>query len=90
LSIPLRLRPPLLWPPDVRQVDTVEEHRELGGIQLGSKSVIADCRKSKAALFKPLVGDHEATRIPGENLQPVPPTRNENEKMAGVNVLFPC
>lgn len=73
----------------MREVDAVEEHGELGGIQLSAQSAIVDERSPEAALLEPLVIEDESTRVPGEDLRPVRLLREEDEEAAGVKVLLP-
>ena len=43
----------------------------------------------EAALLETLVEDDEAARVPTENLHPVAALRDEDEEMAGEEILFP-
>jgi hypothetical protein len=47
-------------------------------------------RQLETALLEPLVVDDEAPVVPGENLHPVPPARDEDEEVAGVDILPPA
>ena len=81
---------PFLRAADVGEVDAVQQHGELGGVELGAEGVLVELREAKAALLKALVEDDEAAVVPGEDLHPVPPPRDEDEEVAGEDVLLPA
>jgi hypothetical protein len=90
LSIPPGRRKPLFRSADTGDVDAVEQHRELGGIEARGNLRVADRRKAKTALLKALVVDDEAAVIPCENFRAVSSARDEDEKVAGEHVLSPA
>lgn len=73
----------------MRDVDSVEQHGQLRGNQLRSQGLLGEGRQAEAALLQALAGEHEAARVPGESLHLVPASRDEDEEVAGVEVLFP-
>jgi hypothetical protein len=87
LSIP-RGRP-LHGAPHARDVDSVEQHRELGRLDAQLLGAVFDGRYAKAACLEAFVEDNEAAVIPGQDLHPVPPARNEDEERAAVDIFLP-
>jgi hypothetical protein len=74
----------------VRDVDAVEQHRELRRVELGAERAVVKGRQPEAPLLEALVGQHEAAAVPGEDLHPVAAARHEDEEVAGVEILFPA
>ena len=90
LSIPLRhFRRPPLRPADAREVDAVEEHRELRGVELSAERFVVEGRQPEAALLQALVVEDKAAVVPGEDLHPVTAPRDEGEEVTRVDVLLP-
>ena len=73
----------------MREIDAVEEHRELRGVELRAERVVLEYGESEAALLQPLVVKDEAAVVPGEDLHPVSATRDEGEQVPGEDVLPP-
>lgn len=73
----------------MRDVNAIEQHGQLRGIQLHPQCVLLEGWQTEAALLKTLVGEDETARVPGENLHPVPSPRDEDEEVAGVEVFLP-
>jgi hypothetical protein len=72
LSIPYLLwRRPFLRASHVAQIDAIEQHRELGGIELRAERAVLHLRYAEAALFEALVREHKSATFPGQHLQPV-------------------
>ena len=71
------------------EVDAVEQHRELGGVELDAQRVVLKRREPKAALLEALVGEDEAATVPREDLHPVLAPGDEDEEVAAVDVLLP-
>lgn len=57
---------------------------------MGAQSAVVKGGQTEATLLEPLVGQHEAAAVPGEDLHPVASTRHEDEEVAGVEILFPA
>jgi len=74
----------------VGEVDAVEEHGELGGVELSAQGALVELGQAEAALLEPLIEDDEAAAVPGEHLHPVPPPGDEDEEVAGEDVLLPA
>ena len=72
------------------EVDAVEEHGELGRVELRAEGILVELGQAEASLLQTLVEDDEAAVVPGEDLHPVPPARDENEEVAGEDVLLPA
>ena len=72
------------------EVDAVEEHRQLGGVQLGAQGLLVEGGEPEAPLLQPFVDDDEAAVVPAEDFAPVPATGDEDEEVAGVDVLAPA
>jgi hypothetical protein len=89
LSIPCWGRP-LHRAPHPRNVDTVEQHRELGRLDAQLLGAVFDDRHAKASSLEAFVEDDEAAIIPGQDLHAVAPARNENEERAAVDIFLPC
>jgi len=53
-----------------REVNPVEKHRELRGIQLGAQRPDLHFGQPKATLLQPLVRQDETAVVPSNNLQP--------------------
>jgi hypothetical protein len=73
----------------VRDVDAIEQHGQLRGIQLRSERVLSEGGQAEAALLQSLVGEHEASGVPPEDFDSVAPARDEDEEVAGVEILLP-
>lgn len=71
------------------QVDAVQQHRQLRGVELGSERAIADARLAEAPLLEPLVREDEAAVVPGQHLRAVALLREEDEEVPRVEVLLP-
>ena len=80
---------PLLGASDAREVDAVEEHRELAALESSAERVLTEVRETEAALLEALVIEDEAAVVPGEHLGPVAAAADEDEEVAGVEVLLP-
>jgi hypothetical protein len=80
---------PLLRASDARDVDAVEEHRELAALESSAESVLTEVREAEAALLEALVIEDEASVVPGKHLGPVAASADEDEEVAGVEVLLP-
>jgi hypothetical protein len=65
LSIPLLLgRRPFSRTAVVREVNAVEEHRELRGVELGAERALVHSGFAEATLLEALVVDDEASAVP--------------------------
>jgi hypothetical protein len=71
------------------QVDSIEQHRQLGRVELRPQGVVVELRKPKTTLFEALVHHDKSSVVPGQKLHAVPTLRDENEEMACVKVLLP-
>lgn len=71
------------------EVNAVEQHGELGPVQLRAQSVFVDYRLPEAALLQALVVEDEAAVVPGEELRAVALSGEEDEEVAGEEVLLP-
>ena len=80
---------PLHRAPHSRDVDTVEQHRELSGLDAHLLGAVFDGRHAKASGLEPFVEDDEAAVVPGENLHAVAPARDEDEERAAVDIFLP-
>jgi hypothetical protein len=97
LSIPLCnrstclafFRLPALGHAYAADVDPVEEHGQLGRLELDGDGAAGDPRQPKAAALQPLVQQHEAAVIPEEHLDAIKPLADENEQMPAVRVELP-
>ena len=74
---------------DAAEVDAVEEHGELTALQPRPQRALAEGREPEAALLEPLVEKDETAVVPGEHLGPVAAAADEDEEVAGVEVLLP-
>lgn len=72
----------------MRQIDSIEEHRQLGRIELRPERAFVDFRDSEAPPLKALVVHDEAAIVPAEDLRPVALLRDEDEEVASVEVLL--
>src|SRR5262249_16461270 len=69
---------------DLPDVDSVEQHRELGCVELCLNLIGSDLRQAETAALETLVIDHETTSVPGQDLDPVaPPAPQHLEITAG-------
>lgn len=89
MSIPWLRRRPLHRAPHARDVDSIEQHRELGRLDAQLLGAVFNDRDAKAAGLEPLVEHHETTVVPGEDLHAVAPARDEDEECAPVHVFLP-
>ncbi len=76
-------------PPDAREVDAIEEHGELGGVELSGDRVFGQQWAAEAAGLEALVEDDEAAVVPGEDLHAVTAAGDEDEVVAREDVLAP-
>lgn len=74
----------------MRDVDAVEHHRQLRGLELRAERALVKRRQTESALLEPLVEDDETAVVPGQHLHPVAPSRDEDEEVAGVDVFLPA
>lgn len=80
---------PLFGPADAREVDAVEEHRELATLESSAEGILPEVRETEAALLEPLVIEDKTAVVPGEHLGLVTAPADEDEEVAGVEVLLP-
>ena len=73
----------------MREVDAIEQHGELGGVELGAERALMNRRQTEATLLEALVGQEKSTVVPGEDLHPVTSLRDEDEEVPCVEVLLP-
>ena len=73
----------------MREVDAIEQHRQLGGVELRSQRIVLEDGQPESALLEPLVRDDEAAAVPGEDLHPVASPGDEDKQVAGVDVYLP-
>ena len=76
-------------PRDVAHVDSVEQHRESGSVDLDPERAFRDLRESKSPLGKPLVIDDESVPVPKEDLHAIASPTEEDEEISLVGVEFP-
>lgn len=67
ILLPL-LRSPLLRATDPREIDSIEEHRQLGAVELGTEGVLIHFRDPEPTLLETLVVEDEAAAVPAEHL----------------------
>jgi hypothetical protein len=77
----------VIGPADPAEVDPVEQHRELRRVDLDGHRGRVHVRELERAALEPLIDEDEAALVPQEDLQPVLPSRDEDEEVAGVRVL---
>ena len=75
---------PLFGPADAREVDAVEEHRELATLESSAEGILPEVRETEAALLEPLVIEDKTAVVPGEHLGLVTAPADEDEEVAGV------
>lgn len=66
-------------------IDAVEQHRELGCVEL--HVVLTPARMPEAPSLEALVPEHEATLVEGQDLRSVPTSRDEDEQIAAEWIL---
>lgn len=71
------------------QVDSIEQHRELSGVELGPERAFVEGWQLEATLLQAFVGEDKAAVVPGEYFYAVSPARKEDEEMAHVQVFLP-
>ena len=71
-------------------VDAVQQHGELRGLQLGAEGALVEDGEAEAALLQAFVEDDEAAVVPGEDFHPVAAAGDEDEEVAGVDVFAPA
>lgn len=74
----------------MEEVDAVQQHGELSGVELSAQGALVELGQAEAALLEALVEDDEAAVVPGEDLHPVPPPGDEDEEVAREDVLLPA
>jgi hypothetical protein len=82
-------RQPLHGTAHSRDVDSIEQHRELSGVDAQLLGAVFDDGDTKASGLEPLVEDDEAAVVPGEDLHAVTPTRDEDEERPAIHVFLP-
>src|SRR5579859_6791273 len=82
-------RAPVLGTANVLDVDAVEQHAQLRGVQGDPAGALANARQSEAAALQALVVDDEAAAVPEEDLDPVAAAPDEDEEMALERVHAP-
>src|SRR5580692_803250 len=82
-------RAPVLGSPDVVDVDAVEQHAQLRGVQGDAAGALADARQTEAAALEALVVDDEAASVPEQDLDPVAAAAHEDEQMSRERVHAP-
>ena len=75
--------------PHPRDVDAIEQHRQLGAVELRSDGVVIEGWHAKATCLEAFVEDDETAVVPGQNLHAVTAARDEDEEVACVDVLLP-
>jgi hypothetical protein len=73
----------------VADVDSVEQHRESGAVDLDPDSAFRDLRESKSPLGKPLVIDDESVPVPEEDLDAIASPTEEDEEMTFIGIELP-
>ena len=73
----------MLGAPNVLDIDAIEQHAELRGVEGDAARSLANARKTEATSLQALVVDDEAPSVPEENLDPIPPAPHEDEEMPG-------
>jgi hypothetical protein len=73
----------------VRDVDAVEQHRQLRRVELSAQCLVVESGQLEATLLEPLVPDDKAAAVPAQDLHAVAPPRDKDEEMAGVDILAP-
>lgn len=73
----------------MRDVNAVEQHRELRRIKLDADIALDGDGSTEASGLQSLVEDDKAAVVPGENFHAVSATREEDEVAAGVHVFAP-
>jgi hypothetical protein len=68
----------------LRNIDAVEQHGELGGVEVNGVAV--ERRQREAAALKTLVVEDEPAAVEGEDLGSVVPFAEEHEEVTGVDV----
>lgn len=73
----------------MREVDAIEEHRQLRGVELRAEGLVVKRGELKAPLLEALVENDEAARVEAENLDAVTALRDEDEEVADEDVFLP-
>lgn len=81
---------PLERPAHARDVDAVEQHRQLRAVELRGHGITIEVGHQKPARFEAFVEDDEAAIVPAQNFHAVTAARDEDEQRAGVDVLLPA
>jgi len=55
----------------VGEIDAIEQHRQLGRIELGAERAFVEGREPETALLQPLVVEDEAAVVPGQDLHSI-------------------
>jgi len=76
-------------PRDVPDVDSVEQHRECGSVDLEPERAFGDLRESKSPLGKPLVIDDESVPVPEEDFHAIASPTEEDEEMTFIGIELP-
>jgi hypothetical protein len=79
----------VLGAPDPTHVDTIEQHRELGGVHLDRTAVVSQAWSTKSAALEPLVIKDEAAAVPKKDLAAVSSAPQKHEQMSGEQVHAP-
>src|ERR1700722_8626720 len=74
-------RAPVLGAPDVVDIDAVEQHAELRGIESDAGGALANGREAEAASLQALVVDDEPASVPEQDLDPVTAAPHEDEQV---------
>jgi hypothetical protein len=83
-------RGPLFRASDPREVDAVEQHRDLCRVDLHAGLAAVRLRTAEKSGLEAVVEDDEAIVVPSEDLHAVATAREEDEVAAGVNIFAPC
>src|SRR5579863_9570405 len=70
-------------------VDSVEQHRQLSGVERDGGRFVGHARQAKSPALETLVIEDEATPIPEEDLAAVGAAAQKNEEMATVEIELP-
>ncbi len=76
----------MLGPANTGEIDAIEEHLQLGGVQSDRRLELLERRRLEFALFKGFVDDEEAARVPGQDFELRAPFVEKNEEVPAVNV----
>jgi hypothetical protein len=70
------------------EIDTVEQHRQLGRLHFDARAVIDGFWKHERPEFQPLVPDRQSVPVPVQNFQPVAATIAEHEQMSRQRIVL--